>query len=93
MTTLNKPVRRSTNATVFDRGHRRIVVTLQPGDVIGLRLERHRTEYLIPIADVYQIAAARTILAERREFEKRVSALIKAGHNRREAKKIARGER
>lgn len=93
MTTLNRPVRRSTaNATVFERGHRRIVVTLHPGDCIGLRLERTRREYLLPLADVYQIAAARTILRARADFDRRVKVLVKSGLNRRQAKKQARQE-
>lgn len=52
MTTLLKPVRRSTaSAPIFERGHRRVVVTLLPGDCIGFRLERTRREYVLPIAD------------------------------------------
>lgn len=37
--------------------HRGIVVSLEPGDVIGMRLERTRTTYRAPLADVYRVLA------------------------------------
>lgn len=93
MTTLKKTVRRvAATTTVFDRGHRRVIVTLEPGDMIGLRAERTRTTYRLTLEDAYNIAMTRTILAERREHNRRVASLVKAGHTRKQANAIARSE-
>ena len=61
MTDLHKRVSRRTLAP--HRG-RRIVVGLEPGDVLSLRMERCRqTEYL-PLAALYDYAVKSRVLAE-----------------------------
>lgn len=67
MTNLNKPVRR--RGCVPYRG-RRIVVSMEPGDLLGFRLERtRRTEYL-PISACYERAVIARVLRERAEKRK-----------------------
>ncbi len=47
---------------------RRLVVALYPGDLIGLRQERSRTEYVITLAGVFDFAAR--VHAERARAER-----------------------
>ena len=62
MTDLRKPVRRRTIGT--HRG-RRIMVSLEPGDLLGLRQERcHRTEY-VSLAACYDMAVRMRVLTDR----------------------------
>lgn len=62
MTDLKKPVRRRTIG--LHRG-RRIMVSLEPGDVLGLRQERcRRTEYL-SLAACYDLAVKQRVIYER----------------------------
>ena len=52
---------------------KRIVVSLEPGDVIGMRLERTRTTYRAPLASVFRTLAdwhARTEARAKREARK-----------------------
>ncbi len=60
-TALTKRVKRRTEAP--HRG-RRLVVTLYPGDMIGLRHERCRTEELVSLAGVYDFAVKARVAAE-----------------------------
>lgn len=77
-TQLTKPVKRRTETARIDRGKmRRYVVTLYPGDVIGLRLEKCRQEELLPIPLAYNMAV-RLRVADERE-KKRKSKLVKRG--------------
>lgn len=92
MTAITRRVRRVTRETVFERGHRRIVVTLEPGDCIGFRLERTRRTYTASLSAVFGAVQRWNIDAQRRAFEKRVTALVKAGHDRRTAKRLAKEE-
>lgn len=67
MTPLHKPVRR--RGMLPYRG-RRIIVSLEPGDLLGFRLERtRRTEYLT-IAGCYERAVTVRVLHERAEKRK-----------------------
>ncbi len=67
MTDLTKPVRR--RGRIPYRG-RRIVVSLEPGDMLGFRLERtRRTEYLT-IAGCYERAVLIRVNSERAERRK-----------------------
>lgn len=67
MTDLDKPVRRRARAPY--RG-RRIIVSLEPGDLLGFRLERtRRTEYLT-VAGCYERAVTLRVLHERAERHK-----------------------
>ena len=59
MTPLTKPVHRVANKKV---GKRRVIVTLAPGtdardDLIGLRLQGTRTQYVVRLSDIYRVAA------------------------------------
>lgn len=72
MTLLHKPVRRSTATTVHDQGkHRRLVVTLYPGDVIGLRPEKTRREEFTSLAAVYSLAVKQRVARQRAERAQR----------------------
>lgn len=63
MTELKGTVRRRTLG--YHRG-RRLVVSLEPGDLLGLRHERtRRTEYL-PLAILYDYAVKARVVAEKR---------------------------
>jgi hypothetical protein len=67
MTSTDKAVsRRTVMATLFERGHRRIIVSILPGDVIGFRLERMKRTYYAPIAALADQTIRRTILNERK---------------------------
>ena len=62
MTPLLKTIARR---TINPHRGRRIVVTLEPGDLIGLRHERtRRTEY-VPIAAIFDYAIKARVMAER----------------------------
>ena len=65
MTPLRKRVQRRTTAPV--RGGRRVVVSLLPGDVLGFREERTRTEYLLSISGAYTYAVRLAVAAQQRE--------------------------
>lgn len=98
MTNLNKPItRRATNATVFERGTRRILVTLYPpsgsqAEQVGFRLERTRREYRVNLPDLYWQAVKGEAASAARKFARLVAEKVKAGHNRRTAKMLARKE-
>lgn len=66
MTELHKPVRRRTRLP-FAHYRRRIVVILEPGDVLAMRLERTRTQYRAPLASVYRQLVEWHVNALRRE--------------------------
>lgn len=66
MTDLEKFVRRRTRFP-FAHYRRRIVVILEPGDVVAMRLERTRTLYRAPIASVYRQLVEWHVNAIRRE--------------------------
>ena len=66
MTDLEKTVRRRTRFP-FAHYKRRIVVMLEPGDVLAMRLERSRTPYRAPIAAVYRELVEWHVAALRRE--------------------------
>jgi hypothetical protein len=76
MTELTRPVRRRSR-TSFAHYRRRIVVTLEPGDVLAMRLERTRTTYRAPLTNVFRqlvewhVAAARRKKREVRRRRKR----------------------
>ena len=52
MTTLDKPVSRVTMRDA-DGLRRKLVVTLQPGDIIGIREQGRSREYQISISGLY----------------------------------------
>ena len=61
MTPLQKRVQRRCQAA--RDGGRRLVVALDPGDVevIGLRLERGRKWFRVPVMEVYHLAVKRSM--------------------------------
>ena len=74
MTDLEKTVRRRTRQP-FAHYRKRIVVMLEPGDVLAMRLERHRTVFRAPIPNVYRQLVVWNVEAKRRE--KRVARKLK----------------
>lgn len=68
MTPLSKAVSRRT-ARPFMHYHRRLVVTLLPGDVLAIRLEREREARAVStsIAVLYQQLVTRRAASEARE--------------------------
>jgi hypothetical protein len=69
MTDLEKTVRRRTRFP-FAHYRRRIIVILEPGDVLAMRLERARTPYRAPISAIYRQLVEWHVLATRRENQK-----------------------
>ena len=64
MTDLRKRVKRRTIASFCGR---RIVVSLHPGDVIGLREERRRKEFLLSIEGAFHYAVMLEVERRKRE--------------------------
>lgn len=67
MTPTSKPVTRRCMLPSRTTNHRRLVVTLGPGDMIELRPERTRQSESITIAAVYSMAVKIRLNAERAE--------------------------
>jgi hypothetical protein len=57
MTELNRVVKRRARAP-FAHYRRRIVVILEPGDVLGMRLEGSRVTYKAPLSEVFRVIAS-----------------------------------
>lgn len=71
MTELDKTVRRRSRAP-FAHYRRRIVVSLEPGDVLAMRLERTRSTYRAPLATVFrQLVEWHALAEQRRRREER----------------------
>jgi hypothetical protein len=66
MTDLEKSVKRRTRLP-FGHYRRRIIVILEPGDCIAMRLEKTRTLVRAPIASVYRQIIEWHVAAKRRE--------------------------
>ena len=69
MTDLARPVRRRCRDP-FAHYRKRLVVSLEPGDVLAMRLERTRTTLRAPLAAVYRTLAdwhARAEIRRKRE--------------------------
>ena len=72
MTDLHKTIRRRSRDQ-FAHYRKRIVISLEPGDVIGMRLERTRTTYRAQLASVFRTLAdwhARAEARAKREARK-----------------------
>ncbi len=67
MTELNKKLARRSRAP-FAHYRKRIVVILEPGDVLAMRLERQRSVFRAPLANVYRQLAEWHAVAERRRL-------------------------
>lgn len=68
MTPLTKPITRRT-VVARDAG-RRVVVILEPGDLIGFRLERQRKVFRLPLIACYHMAVKAETLAKRKARKK-----------------------
>jgi hypothetical protein len=64
MTPLRKPVTRRT-VEPYDHQGRRVVVTLEPGDVLALRWERTRKLFRAPINQIMRAVIQWTVETER----------------------------
>ena len=67
-TALSRPVARKA-AFTQDAG-RRLVVTLYPGDLLGLRAERTRNEYVVTLGAIFSMAVKLHLAAKRAEKAK-----------------------
>ncbi len=75
MTPLNKPVfRMGVYPQRIARG-KRLVVSLEPGDLVGVRIAKSRKTYYLPLSAVYSMAVkidlAATKAAKKAEREQR----------------------
>jgi hypothetical protein len=71
MTDLVRPVRRRSREQ-FAHYRRRIIASLEPGDLLAMRLERTRTTFRAPLAAIYRTLADWHARAEiRRKHEER----------------------
>jgi len=68
MTDLKRAVRRRTIG--LHRG-RRIMVSLEPGDMLALRMERCRQTEYVSLAAIYDYAVKARVLAERNAKRKK----------------------
>ena len=91
MTGLNKIVRRRTNRA-FDHHGRRIVVQLEPGDILAMKEERRKSWVRIAIPSLFAYVVWRDATERVRKYEKRVKELVKSGLDKRTAKRTAREE-
>lgn len=64
-------VTRRTDATVFSRGRRPVIVTIYPTGEIGLRLNRTRREEYVNAADIYRQAVTARVAFERAQRKKK----------------------
>jgi hypothetical protein len=72
MTPLTRKVTRRSSETYRDRSKlRRIVITLYPAGVIGLRLEKTRQEETLPLHLAYETAVRARVAFERAQKAKR----------------------
>ena len=92
MTDITKVVKRRTSDTVFSKGHRRIILSIEPGDLLGFRLERTKRTYTARIVDLYNVALEWEVNKARRDYDNRVKSLVKSGMTKRQAKSEARKE-
>ena len=67
MTDLSKRVARRTIS--LHRG-RRLIVTLEPGDMVGVRLERCRQVEYMPVSAIYDMAVKARVLSDRNNKRK-----------------------
>lgn len=96
MTTLRKPVRRLTVETLgsehgCDRG-KKLIVSLEPGDLIALRPQRSQRVQTIRILDVYRYAivckANAAKMEKLREKKRKKEERAKAAKAKRERRKL-----
>lgn len=81
MTPLSKPVTRRALRPFMHYG-KRLVVTLEPGDLLSLRLERDRSRVSIPLAELYRELLTREARAKRAEVVKQPAEKRRASKQR-----------
>lgn len=91
MTDLTRIVRRRTKRT-FDHHGRRIIVQLEPGDILAMKEERRKTWVRIAIPTLYAHVVWRDAIERTRRYEKRTKELVKSGLDKRTARRQAREE-
>lgn len=68
MTTCTRPVRRETHGTIFECGkHRPVIVSIEPPNVIGLRLKGTRRTYFLTSEVAYMVALRAHLAALKKE--------------------------
>jgi hypothetical protein len=87
-TLLTKPVSRETLA-VTDHPGRKIIVTLEPGDMISFRAKGKRTTYEVPLAACYNLALIFTVNSWYKEKMKVWKEKKKMGVRCRKPKRIS----
>ena len=75
-TTDRRVVRRGTRVSA-EAGHRRLVIAIEPGDVVAVRPERSRRWERVTLAAVYVLAVKARVNAERKD--KKVNRRITRG--------------
>jgi phosphoglucomutase len=89
MTELTKTIERRSKASRFEKSsRRRIVVTLEESQQIGVRLEGTRQTYRLDIESLYEIAVRHHVAA----IEKRANQIRRTGVSSRSATARARKE-
>lgn len=91
MTDLDRVVRRRTKR-VFDHHGRRIVVQLEPGDILAMREERRKEWIRVAIPTLYARVVHQDAIERVRRYEKRTRELVKAGLDKRSARRQAKEE-
>jgi hypothetical protein len=91
MTDILKPVRRRTVKPHNWQG-RRLLVILEPGDILAMREERRRQVYRASLATVFEWLVMLKVNGDQRRIASRVRELVKAGTPKREAKRQAKRE-
>ena len=66
-TKLHKTVRRESQAQVFDRGMRNIIISLEPPGLLGFRAKGTRTTYWTTVEACYHLAVKAHVEAQRKE--------------------------
>lgn len=66
MTPLTKPVYRMGVHLHRIAQNRRLVLSLEPGDLVGVRVAKSRKTYYLPVAAVFSIAVKAELLATRK---------------------------
>ena len=87
-TLLTKPISRETLA-VTDHPGRKIIVTLEPGDMITFRAKGKRTAYEVPLAACYNLALIFTVTSWYKQKMKVYKEKQKLGIRSRKPRKIS----
>lgn len=71
MTVVKKPVKRETHGGIFEKGKRRpVIVSIEPPNLLGLRLKGTQRTYYITAEGAYMAALRAALIAQKKEKEK-----------------------